>query len=224
MLAESRRQFYLEPFLENYFTYPKCLPCYELLFEYLSKYNDTELACEFRSNKNYRKIYEFLSQEYITHLSRYLISQFKKSDLEPKRILEIGAGDGFLSQSLRQQLNSHNIEVIATDPGIEPIKKLYEVENLDAQKAINKHPAPIIICSWMPRELDLTPIFRKSPFNSEYILIGDPNVCGTSESWCSCEDYKQQPIQSDYYNQFGITDSPAEGKFKSRTYSFKRVS
>jgi len=197
------------------------IPKYSQLIQQFGSLNKEALIFTLR---NVRTIHEFINEEFIEQLSLYLINRFQDQKLQPQKVLEICAGDGLLSHHLNQKLKTFNIEVIPTDAKISHIPECFSVEELNHQQALKKYPYPIVLCSWMPRNVDLTPALRQSPSTSEYILIGDPYVCGTVESWCpEYPNFQRHPIESVHKFQFGLTDSPLEGISASQIYSFRRI-
>ncbi|MCW1948997.1 MAG: hypothetical protein KIH89_000925 [Candidatus Shapirobacteria bacterium] len=213
---------------DEYFSYclsdPKWLPTYSQLIQQFRSLDSSELAYTLRSN-DIRFIHEFFNQEFVEQLSLYLIHQFQDPKLQPRKVLEICAGDGLLSHHLNQQLKPFNIESVPTDSKTNRIPEWFPVKKLNHQQAIETHPYPIVLCSWMPKGLDLTPDLRNASCISEYILIGDPQVCGHPiESWLEeYPNFRRHPINSAHQFQFGLTDSPIENIFKSQIFSFRRT-
>lgn len=202
---------------------PEWLPNHSDIIRYFNNFNSAELCCFLRTY-DIRFIHEFFSLEFVDHLSQYLIDQFNVNNFQPREVLEICAGDGLLTHHLNQRLNPFEIKVIPTDSKTSRIYEAFPVETLNHQQAIDKYQARIVLCSWMPRNLDLTPSLREAQHVSEYILIGDPQVCGhPTESWLEeYPDFRRHPINSVHQFQFGLTDSPVDQIFKSQTFSFRR--
>ncbi len=127
-------------------------------------------------------IFEFFTVEYVQALAEYINT--RKATIKPKgkmTILEIGAGNGKLAHYLNKYLEAIKCDakVIATDSGEWNLdENIFPVEKLTHKEAIRKYRPDLIICSWMPRGIDLTP-----DFPSEYILIGIPDYCATKEVW-----------------------------------------
>ncbi len=125
-------------------------------------------------------IFEFFTVEYVQALAEHINT--KKASIKPKDemvVLEIGAGNGKLTHFLNK-FTKDNIRVIATDSGEWDLNEnVFSVEKIDHKEAIKKYCPDLIICSWMPMGVDLTPDFA----SFEYILIGVPDYCATREVW-----------------------------------------
>lgn len=145
--------------------------------------------------------FEILTKEYIDGLARYLAERLRalgtKKDA-PLNILEVGAGNGRLSHFLRQAIENqtpHLAAIIAADPQEGPYSRktrpLFPVQKFDTDEALTRYQPAIVISSWMPNKIDLTPLFRQTPSVKEYILIGEPELCGTSDSWWPVDDFEE---------------------------------
>ncbi|MBI96316.1 hypothetical protein CL656_04150 [bacterium] len=149
-------------------------------------------------------IYEFINKEYLNDLSNYLVENYKEN--KKIKILEVGAGNGKLTYHLRKLLEEKNPEkfkIKATDLGEWEIETLYEVEKVDLEEAIKKHKPNVIICSWMPFKQDFTEIFRKYKNVQEYILIGDPDVCGDQWKTYGNRLFEFEEEDDDFENEYG---------------------
>ncbi len=128
-------------------------------------------------HENY--IFEFWNREYIQALAEYINT--RKATIKAKGemvVLEIGAGNGKLTHYLNKFTND-DIRVMAIDSGEWGLdENIFPVEKFSHKEAIKKYQPDLVICSWMPRGIDLTP-----DFPSEYILIGIPDYCATREVW-----------------------------------------
>ena len=126
-------------------------------------------------------IFQFLNKEFVDALAQYL-KESKRVLRSRGKILEIGAGNGLLSEELRKR----KINIIATDDGSAEIKPIASVQILDYREAIRRFRPNIVLCSWMPFQEDWTSGFRRFKFVQEYILIGEspPYGCsGTDKTW-----------------------------------------
>lgn len=132
-----------------------------------------------------RDIFEIMTEEYVSALARYLADRIGHLRLNgnPLTILEVGAGDGKLTQTLREklhQLNVQNIRMIAADSQEWNIKPTAPVERMGYEEALQAYGPQIVLCSWMPPSSDWSFAFRATPSVQEYVLIGEPDgaLCG----------------------------------------------
>ena len=89
--------------------------------------------------------FQFYSNEFIEHI----VETIKK--LNACKIVEIGAGDGFLSFFLKKR----GIDIVATDNFIRPyIDRRPHVEKLDHKSALEKYNPDLVVINW--EELDGT--------------------------------------------------------------------
>eukprot|EP00924_Labyrinthula_sp_SR-Ha-C_P008176 maker-scaffold_11-snap-gene-5.11-mRNA-1 protein AED:0.01 eAED:0.01 QI:0/1/0.5/1/1/1/2/368/454 len=138
-------------------------------------------------------IYDFYTHEYIDGLSDYLIQQSNKIKSEHVEILEVGAGNGFLGGAIIRKLafkGASNISYRLTDDyswGLSKQKRQeLKVERLSVRKAVEINNPHIIICAWMPNQVDFTKDFFVGNRLKEYILIGESGhgCCGhTKSTW-----------------------------------------
>lgn len=193
-----------------------------------------------------KPVFEFLNEEYLNALADYFVGKIQEygaSEERPLVILEIGAGNGRLSHFLQQKLEERTpgqTKVIATDSGEGALKSDFPVEQLKHDKAMEKYNPDIVICSWMPYQVDFTRDIRKFSSVKEYILIGetDEGCCGDrweTWGWSWDEDDEDEgkipPYEADGFVredlddlsdlQIGRTDDPGNYHY-SRTVSFKR--
>ena len=165
-------------------------------------------------HENKNKVYEIITQEYLSDLANYLVEKYKED--KKIKILEVGAGNGKLTHHLRNYLKkqeAEKFEIVATDSGEWGIETIYEVEQIEIEEAIKKHKPNVIICSWMPLNEDFTEIFRKYENIIEYLLIGDPDVCG--DQW---KTYGNKPyyLDEEYSSEFEYEDE--EGWYYDNYY------
>lgn len=130
-------------------------------------------------------IYQFWSQEYIEGLANYLLERCSSKTV----ILDVGAGDGILSQLLREHLSERSSggspKIIAIDDGSWNVRKRSNVQRMTAAEAVKKYaPANhvIVLCSWMPMGVDWTAAFRRNGV-AEYILIGESHDGNCGDNW-----------------------------------------
>jgi|GEM_PF-3243088 len=135
--------------------------------------------------------YEFHTKEFIAELAQYLDERMLK--LDQKVILEVGAGSGALSHFLNARLKSIGSasRCIATDPDHRPAPRqrcgiaardgMYQVECLDCTSALAKYNPAMVLCSWMPMDLDWSDAFRN--YAEEYVLVGESDfgACGHNQ-------------------------------------------
>lgn len=154
-------------------------------------------------------IFQYLNVEFVEALAQYLRGK--------GRVLEVGAGDGWLAQALRNR----GVSIIATDDGSMRIKPVTPVECLDYRKAIQKFQPDLILCSWMPLREDWTPSFREAV--DEYVLIGeDGGCCGTPEAWRPSSGWTAENLKDVTRWSIGRSDSPWGVGF-SHVISFRRT-
>lgn len=132
---------------------------------------------------NRHMVYQLPNTEFVHGLSN------KIRDIEPRTILEVGAGRGIVSKYIGNNLNK---KIILTDS--------YSWRNNDGRvknmeytgvlkrsyiEAIEEFEPDLIIASWIPYNECWTKDFRKYPFVKGYILIGEGRGCatGSEEDW-----------------------------------------
>ena len=155
-------------------------------------------------------IYQLWTKEYVEGLAAYLLDRTQSYDGDTL-VLDVGAGDGFLAQLLREafdfeakreqrqprvqrrtviprRLKSKRIpKVVATDDGSWHILPMAPVESLDVARALQKYNKDksrqvIVLCSWMPNGMDWTALFRDHNID-EYILIGEYDDGSCGDNW-----------------------------------------
>ena len=117
-----------------------------------------------------QQIFQFWNKQFNDELTKIL----KK--INPRLILEVGAGDG----SLTKILFNRKFNIVATDSYDWPFRNRYfKVEELKYKEALKKYQPDVVIGSWMPLGTDWTPDFRKTKSVNHYIIIGEVNAaCG----------------------------------------------
>ena len=198
-------------------------------------------------------IYQLWTKEYIDGLCEHLHERVESYDGETV-IVDVGAGDGLLGNLIRQKLNKkvrsevfHSSkmpgteikklkalpEVVSVDNGSWRIKPKASVEPLAVDVAIKKYACDpskqvIVLCSWMPTDIDWTTIFRAEKVD-EYILIGeyDDGNCGDNwETWGNHEflpeNYQVLDLQTDKPCPFEKDGYKRQTLEKLRSYQFSR--
>jgi hypothetical protein len=176
--------------------------------------------------------YEVYTREHVAALADYLRKQRGRS------VLELGAGSGELSARLRTLLGA-GVRLTATDSGLRGLhlSSPFEVELLDADSALATVDADIVITCWMPLGVDWTQRIRATTSVREYILIGEPALCGHAFlTWGEClDDTESEPtpqLQLDGWERIDLhhmdavqlcrTDERWAERGRSRTVSFRR--
>ena len=153
-------------------------------------------------------VFQLLNVEFI----RELVKKIK--EIDPKLILEVGAGEGLLGKHLSKQFGK---EIILTDDYSWWEKENAKIQNKDVIKmdykdAIKRYNPDFIIASWVPYKRWWTKEFMECGSVKGYILIGE----GQGGCTGSDMDWKTQwTMQSlDDVDKFGIcrTDHGFLGK------------
>lgn len=156
-------------------------------------YNDEDWLDFCRAQES--QLYEIFNQEYVAALASYIVERAREYGATPEKpmtVLEVGAGEGKLAHFLAQEcerLAPGLVKIIASTSATtiwSLTKPRYPVEIADYADALEQHNPDIVICSWMPNEIDWTADFRKTTSVKEYILIGetDEGCCGDHfETW-----------------------------------------
>ncbi|OGI65560.1 hypothetical protein A3A95_02800 [Candidatus Nomurabacteria bacterium RIFCSPLOWO2_01_FULL_39_18] len=172
-------------------------------------------------NREGSPVYEFLSEEFLIALSNYLSQRIKTvyhgTKASPVVILEVAAGDGrlthFLSQKL-EKLVGKCVKIISMDSGkdyVDPhvrITPKFPVERISQVDALVKYRPTIVICSWMPEDVDFTREFRHTSTVKEYVLIGedDGGCCGKPwDTWGYGANHKKHEGELAPYQKEGFT-------------------
>jgi hypothetical protein len=221
---------------------PNILPTHTEIIEAFGP--DAAFSPEWRNflQDKERPVYEFLNEEFLDTLSDYLatrVTTFSGSKRSPITILEVCSGDGRLAHFLDLKLKAkipNLTKTVATDKGHAKSKSFFPVEKLNHKDALIEHNPKIVICSWMPSGLDLSKDFRTTKSVDEYILVGDPLLCG--EEWDTYgknptsdqgkippylkDGFELTPLEDISKNQICCSDS-ANKYEHSKTFSFRRV-
>jgi hypothetical protein len=151
-------------------------------------------------------IYCFYSQKFVDELALIITG---------RRCLEIAAGDGTLSQFLKNK----GIQIIATDDFSwkHTIQYPEEVMNLNAQSALRTYLPEVVICSWPPANNE----FERHVFNNShvqlYIVIGS-KLQSASGNW---QDYKNQKT-FDFEMNENLSNLMIPPELQCAVYLFKR--
>ena len=222
------------------------LPKFE---EIRQAFTDEQELSEYMYNNG---IYEFINQEYVAHLSQYIIEaaiRLRQADSQPIAILEVGAGNGRLTHFLQEAIERTNpglVKIVAVDTGEWKIKPTFPVVETNHQQAIKLYNPKIIISSWMPPNIDLSQDFRDTENVEEYILIGDSEACGKLyDTWALDPDnlapsekdgFGKRELQSlsnfqlgksdqdlDWFLEGDKTEHGKQWHTRSETVSFRRM-
>ena len=194
-------------------------------------------------------IYQLWTKEYVQKLCAYLRKR-ASSYVGETVILDVGSGDGFLAEALRQSMSAYTRratapQVVAVDNGSWKIAPRFPVLNMSAKKALDLYATGdrqvIVLCSWMPMGDDWSKLFRKHQVD-EYILIGeaDDGQCGdnwrtwgnpayapdpegleTSPASYTLDGYERQLLSELIPHQFSRFDSTRSKN--GQTTSFRRA-
>ena len=122
----------------------------------------------------------FIRQTTSTASTDHLLQARDEAGVSTLDVVEVGAGDGRLSQFLRRALEQRGgpeaVAVTATDDSSWRFAPAFPVENVNAERAAEN--AHVAVAAWMPSGVDWTESFRRSTKLVEYILIG--------EAWDGC--------------------------------------
>lgn len=126
-------------------------------------------------------IFQLLNVEFIRELAKYI------KEIDPKIILEVGAGNGLLGKYLTKELGK---EIIMTDDyswwGRDGIKlQNKDVIRMEYEVAINRYKPDLIIASWIPYKRWWTNDFKQCESVSGYLLIGEGHggCTGSDMDW-----------------------------------------
>ncbi|MCX6728927.1 MAG: hypothetical protein NTV39_04155 [Candidatus Saccharibacteria bacterium] len=187
--------------------------------------------------------FEILNKDNVDRLTKYLAQKALRINPngEKVKIAEIGAGLGRLTHFVCQSALSQgidNLDMVATDTGEMARRKgLYvpfDVMRESYDKTLSGCKPQIVVSSWMPAHCDWTQDFRNAQSVQEYILIGQPNLCGKPTSWAEHPgNFARIPLDDLSDTQLGYRDDffpydvigePTPPQVhRSRTVSFTRV-
>ena len=124
-------------------------------------------------------IFQLYPKEFIEELAKSI------KDFHPTRIIEVGAGNGYLSKALQKQ----GIDIIPTDnKSWAHLTYPSEVEKLDFKEALAKYNPDMVVICWEAYGADYTREILKHPSVKWVIWIGE-NFGGC----CGIEDLDELP-------------------------------
>lgn len=108
--------------------------------------------------------------------------------LDPKRILEVGAGSGVLGQALMEQ----GISLHMTDPAGDG-----DVERLGAAEALSRHRPDMVVSCWLPFDLGAEKIIMSDPGVRWHLAIVQegPGFAGSEALWHNT-DWRPRRIEA----------------------------
>ncbi|KAL7752916.1 hypothetical protein RI367_001365 [Sorochytrium milnesiophthora] len=182
------------------------------------------------------KTCELLTAEYIHALSSYLLRRLKSIQRQRPTVLEIAAGNGRLTYLLNQTMHSA-ANVLASDlDGVKgTYEHLYPVARESHLESLARVKPDIVLCSWMPKDVDLSAAIRDTPSVQEYVLIGETDHGVSGNAWLTwgltanpregddwTRRWRRHDLQDISLLQIGRSDTPwVPGK--SRTVAWRRV-
>ncbi len=129
-------------------------------------------------------VYQLWTRESVDYLARMLV------DVGARTVLEVGAGDGRLTQSLAIRLTPLGVSVVGQDDGSwAAMKGVQPAVCALRQESIPESLAAVapdtVLVSWMPYNADWSPWFRDSASVERYIFIGEDRYgcTGTPDLW-----------------------------------------
>lgn len=129
-------------------------------------------------------LYQVWTQESVEYLAGVL------QDVGAQTVLEVGAGDGRLTQALATRLAPMGVSVVGQDNGswaeaggVQPATCALRYELI--RESLTAVAPDTVVVSWMPYESDWSPWFRAYSSVERYLFIGeDRGGCtGTSALW-----------------------------------------
>lgn len=154
-------------------------------------------------------VYLLPTREWVRSLSRYL------REIGATRVLEVAAGDGFLSRCLRATRPS--FEVITTDDAswADPTERMSErdreefrdvpvaglrpgrnVERLSARAAVKRFAPDVVLVSWAPPG-PLVESMIRAPVRDVIEVGVEGDVCGdAARTWRYEKDFVDGPVES----------------------------
>ena len=156
--------------------------------------------------------FQILNKEFIESLSKEILKITNRLSGQNITILEVWAWNWRLSYFLEKELTigkvKSKIKQIATDDlswfdcDYHEIwitkNKWIPLEDCNVENSVNKYKPNIVISSWMPDKEDWTSFFRKNKDIDAFILIWDPQECGTNESWEDCKYFKSEQLEIEW--------------------------
>lgn len=110
------------------------------------------------------EIFQFYSKEFIAHIVK------KINQLNAEKIIEIGAGDGFLSHFLQKM----GIDIIPTDDYSRPyVKHSKQVKKLNHIEALKKYNPDLVVINWEEYGASYSIDALKYPSVNHLLWIGE---------------------------------------------------
>jgi hypothetical protein len=152
-------------------------------------------------------LYVLPTRRFVTALARTL------RELGATRVLEVAAGDGFLSHCLRR--SAPDLSITATDSGAWQLpaarmstrerRALHDVavpglrlgagvERLDARRAIAKHTPDVVLCAWLPPDNLLDRLIR-APVRHVLEIGAGSGVTASAYSWRFAHEFIEGPVE-----------------------------
>jgi len=176
--------------------------------------HDDDESC----NSIYPSIFELptkQSLQVVRDLMRrvYGVRRFDKQSVKLKLlVLEVGAGIGLWTRMLRETCDSDKFDFIATDKACDekypyhtehrdesnPTFDQSPIEILDFQQAIEKYKArdPVVMWSWVPPDLDPTPVFADAGISTILYIGPGKNRCCGKEAFSAPSSYNHHFIRT----------------------------
>lgn len=135
--------------------------------------------------------YEFWNEEHLVALADHIADTARSigtQGTEQVTVLEVGAGNGRLSHFLREKLKTRcgdTVRVIGVDNGSWKLRPMFPVEKCEHAEALAKYKPAIVLFSWMPRDVDITPDICATPCVQEVLLIGETEGGCCGGPWAS---------------------------------------
>lgn len=125
-------------------------------------------------------IHEVLSVEYIAAI----VNCMKENVGEGGTLLEIGAGNGQLSEILRKKLDGF-CSVIAVDDFTSAIAAVSSVIEMGCEEALEKYKPTFVLCSWMSPGRDFSAAIGKCESVRGYLLLGEADSSTCGDAWAT---------------------------------------
>lgn len=153
-----------------------------------------------------------IRESFISHFGYALPNaEFIDEVAQMGKILEVGAGTGYLSQLIYQK----GVEVIATDPGetlyLFESKRWFEVLEMDANKAIEKNPDHTVLMAWpCLNENWANEALLRMKNRQKIIFIGEEEGgCTANSSFFQTLEYEFEKIRALPWKSFPMMNDKA---------------
>ena len=186
---------------------PEFLPSTEDLIELYRRHLWMDFAC----HNPLGSLFQIPTKELIDSLGDVLTEEIERLNQSEVKITELGASNGrlthFLKQTLEERIKNkplhikgvddfswdENEEIRSCNGSPYWLRRIFEVEETSMENAINENP-DIVISSWMPPHEDWTKLIRSNPNVKVFILIGNPEQCGTEDAWLPDENFERKDL------------------------------